>query len=90
MPDLVEIRCRGCRSLLGLGPADFRIYCDAWCAADFSAVTSEARDALIEAIYHETEMRKTALAPMFGVARQRIDQILNRRDLTYVPPPPKQ
>ena len=83
MADLVEIRCRGCRQRLGCGPADFRIYCDAWCAADFPAVVSEGRDALIEAIYHETGLSKTAISRQFEIARQRVDQILQRRDLRY-------
>jgi len=80
--ELVTIRCRGCHRLLGVGPTDFRIYCDAWCAADFAAVVSEWRDALIEAIHHETGLTKAALSRQFGVARQRVDQILQRRDLT--------
>ena len=80
---LIEVRCRGCRRLLGYGPADFRIYCDSSCADDFPAVVSEDRDALIEAINQETGLISARLGEQFGIARQRVDQILARRDLTY-------
>lgn len=81
MADLIEIRCRGCRRRLGYGPADFRIYCDAWCAADYPAVPAEGRDALIDAIYHEFKTPKAVLAREFDVSRQRVDQILMQRDI---------
>lgn len=86
MSDLTDVRCRGCRRQIGVAPVDFRIYCDPWCAADFPAVTSEGRDALIEAIYQETGLNKTLISKSFGIARQRVDQIINRRNLKYEPP----
>lgn len=76
---LIEIRCRSCRRIVGIGPADFRIYCDGLCSVDYPAVENEARDALIEAIYLKTHKPKTALARDFSVSRQRVDQILERR-----------
>lgn len=82
MEAMVEIRCRGCRRLIGIGPADFRIYCSQQCAEDFTITSAEARDALIEAIFQETRISKTALAKEFGVSRQRVDQILTQRAYT--------
>lgn len=84
MADLVEIRCRGCRRLLGVGPTDFRIYCDAWCAADYPAFAQEARDALIEAVYLETSPSQASLAKVFDISRQRVDQILTQRNIKNV------
>lgn len=79
--EMVEIRCRGCRRLVAVGPADFRVYCDEMCATDYPATAAEARDALIEAIYQKTSKPKTAIAQEFGVSRQRVDQILAARSL---------
>ena len=80
---LVEVRCRGCGRLLGVAPADFRIYCDEQCADDFAAVAEEARDALIETIYQTKSPAKAALARSFDLSRQRVDQILMQRDMKY-------
>lgn len=76
-----EIRCRGCYRLLGVGPADFRIYCDRQCADDFPAVVGEGKEALMEAIYQEHHPTKQQLGDIFGVSRQRIEQVLKRRNL---------
>lgn len=78
---LEEVRCRCCRRLLGLAPANKRIYCDEQCATDFPAVQSEDRDALIEAVFQCRSNVKALMAKEFGVSRQRIDQILAQRDL---------
>lgn len=78
---MVQIRCRGCKRLLGIGPADFRSYCDELCAMDFPVATAEARDGLIEVIFQQTGRSKTSIAEEFGVSRQRIDQILSDRHL---------
>jgi hypothetical protein len=78
---MIEVRCRGCKRLLGVAPADFRIYCDEMCAHDYPVATAEARDALIEAIFQKTSKSKTAIAADFGVSRQRIDQILAARKI---------
>ena len=79
MEKMVEIRCRGCHRLLGIGPADFRIYCEPSCAEDFPATAQEGRDALIEAIFQEHSISKTGLAEEFGISRQRVDQIISQR-----------
>lgn len=80
-----EIRCRGCRRRLGVGPADFRIYCDEFCAGDYPAMAQEDREALMEAIYRETYPSKAALGRMFSISRQRVDQILASRDISIFP-----
>lgn len=81
MEQMVEVRCRGCRRLLGVAPADFRIYCDTMCATDYPATTAEGRDALIEAMFRETGLSKSALARAFGISRQRVDQIIDQRTI---------
>lgn len=78
---MIEIRCRGCMRLLGIGPRDLRIYCDALCADDIAAVEAEGRDALIHAIFQHKSPPKATLGKMFGMSRQRVDQILSSRDL---------
>jgi hypothetical protein len=82
MAEAVDIRCRGCRRRLGIGPADFRIYCDAWCAADYPATAEEDRNALIEAIYQDLGLSKAQLSRDFALSRQRVDQILAQRSIT--------
>lgn len=79
MEQMTEIRCRGCRRLLGIGPADFRIYCDSMCAEDYPATAQEGRDSLIEAIFQEKGVSKTALSGLFGISRQRVDQVISQR-----------
>ena len=89
MVQMVEVRCRGCRRLLGLGPADFRIYCDEMCATDYPVAWPSANEdlyALIEARWQERDrfdppLTKTGLGREFGVTRQWIEQILDRRDV---------
>jgi hypothetical protein len=78
---LIPVRCRGCHRTLGIGPANPRIFCDAWCAGDYPTVAGEARDALIEAIHLDQGILKPLLAARFGMSRQRIDQILKFRDI---------
>lgn len=82
MEQMVEVRCRCCRQLLGVAPADFRIYCNTTCASDFPVATLEDRDGLIVAIWEQRKPSKSSLAREFGVSRQRVDQIIN--DRTYV------
>lgn len=79
MDEMVEVRCRGCGRLLGVAPADFRIYCDQMCAEDYPAVTAESRDALIEAVFQMRSPAKAVIAKSFGISRQRVDQILLAR-----------
>lgn len=81
LEDMLDVRCRGCRRLLGVAPKDFRVYCDEMCANDFPVATSEDRDALLEAIFQRTGRAKTYLAQDFGFSRQRVDQILEARSL---------
>lgn len=79
--NMEDVRCRCCKRLLGVAPADFRVYCDEMCASDFPVATAESRDALIEAIFQKTGRSKTSLAAEFEVSRQRVDQILGGRSL---------
>lgn len=73
------IRCRSCRQMLGIGPSDFRIYCDEVCANEVPASINEERDALISAIYHTRSISKTALAKEWDMSRQRVEQIVAAR-----------
>lgn len=79
--EMQQVRCRGCRRLLGVAPSDYRIYCDEQCATDFPAVQSEDRDALIEAVFQSKSTVKALIAREFGISRQRVDQIIAQRDL---------
>lgn len=79
LEEMVEIHCRGCRRMLGIGPADFRVYCNTDCANDFPATAQEGRDAVIEVIFQTKGLAKAAIGEMFGMSRQRIDQILQAR-----------
>lgn len=76
---LEEIRCRTCHRMLAVGPKNQRAWCDTTCAEDFPATEAEARDALIEVIFLTRGVSKAALGRDFGVARQRVDQILDSR-----------
>lgn len=78
---LTEVRCRGCRRLIGIAPIDYRIYCDTICASDYPAGSNEDRDALIMAVYREEKVRLADLARRFGLTRQRLSQIRDERDL---------
>lgn len=79
--DLIPVRCRGCHRQIGVGPSNPRVFCDAWCAADYPTVREEARDAIIEAIYLDKGILKPLLAQRFGMSRQRVDQIIRFRDI---------
>lgn len=80
MADLmVDIRCRGCLGYVGIGPGDFRVYHDVYCAEDYAVTSAEDRDALIEVIFQTQNKVKSALAQEFGISRQRVDQILTMR-----------
>ncbi|RZU35918.1 hypothetical protein EV284_3401 [Streptomyces sp. BK022] len=81
MEGLVEVRCRGCWRLIGVAKRDNPIYCDEQCATDFPAVSTEARDALLEAVYHKGQYTYDKMAAMFGFTRTRAQQIIFRRDV---------
>jgi hypothetical protein len=78
---LRDVRCRGCRRFLGVAKYDNVIYCDASCAADFPAQTTEARDAVVEAVYLNRRPTFAALGKMFGFTRQMAQQIVAKRDI---------
>ncbi|MDX3260680.1 hypothetical protein PV336_15785 [Streptomyces sp. MI02-2A] len=81
---LRDVRCRGCRRLLGVAKYDNTIYCDAMCATDFPAQSTEARDALVEAIYLTQGKTYADLGKTFGFSRQMAQQIIARRDIRKV------
>jgi hypothetical protein len=82
MADLLQdVRCRGCRRLLGIGKDERIIYCDIRCATDYPASASEARDALMYAVYLTRKYSFASLGEMFGFTRQRAAQIAKERDV---------
>lgn len=85
MPELLrDVRCRGCLRQLGVGKDDRVIYCDAQCANDFPASQTEARDALLEAVYLTHRYTFAKLGEMFGFSRQNAQQIVTKRDVRRV------
>lgn len=82
---LVEVRCRGCWRLLGVGRSGAKkeapIWCDDRCYHDYPASSTEARDALIEAVHLKGHYTYDALGKMFYLTRARAQQIVAKRDL---------
>jgi hypothetical protein len=76
---MTDIRCRACHRLLGIGPVAVRIYCDTLCLNSVPADEFEDRDAVMEAVYVDSGKSKAEIGRMFGMTRQRADQILRRR-----------
>jgi hypothetical protein len=85
--ELVDVRCRGCRRILGVAKRDTQVYCDDDCAQDYPATSTEARDALIEAVYLSKRGAYTheMVGEMFGMTRQRVQQILVLRNIRKTP-----
>jgi hypothetical protein len=84
-PELVAIRCRGCRRTVGVGKKDAAVYCDERCYNDYPAVSTEGRDALVEAVYYKGRYTFDRLGEMFGFTRQRAQQIVSKRDIRKNP-----
>lgn len=87
---LRDVRCRGCHRQLGVAKVDHVIFCDGDCASDYPAAATEARDALLEAVYLDSIARGTRytnmqLGEMFGITRQRAHQILRDRNIRRTP-----
>jgi hypothetical protein len=78
---LAEVRCRGCRRLLGVAKKDAPIYCDQMCFEDYPATSTEARDSLVAAVYSKGGYTYDVLGKMFGFTRQRAQQIIALRDV---------
>jgi hypothetical protein len=76
-----EVRCSGCRRRIGLSKTDAAIYCDRACVEDYSAASTEARDALLEAVYLTKKPSLRELGAMFGFTLQNAHQILKKRDV---------
>lgn len=79
MGELVEIRDRGSRRLLGWGPNDYRIYSDPVDAAVPQSAADEDRNDLIRALSTYEKVNNTRLGKYFGITRQRIQQIIRER-----------
>ena len=79
---IYDVRCPSCRRRVGVSAtAKWGVYCDAFCAQDIPAVEHEGRDAVIEALTRDTDIPLARIGTMFGLARQRMYQIQNARDL---------
>jgi hypothetical protein len=79
---LQEIHCRGCRRIVGMARNDMSaLYCDLSCVEDYPASNTEARDALMEAMYLTQRPTLADLGKMFGFTRQRAHQIVSERDI---------
>jgi len=79
---LYDVRCSSCRRKIGVTQTQkWGIYCDEFCAQDVPAVEHEARDAVIEALARDTDTPLARVAAKFGLARQRVYQLLAARDL---------
>lgn len=78
---LVDVRCRGCRRLLGVGKKSTPVFCDVTCYEDYPASSTEARDALVEAVNAKGGYTLERLGALFKFTRQRAQQILALRDI---------
>jgi hypothetical protein len=78
---LAEVRCRGCRRLLGVAKKDAPVFCDLMCFEDYPATSTEARDALVAEVYGKGGYTYDVLGRMFGFTRQRAQQIIALRDI---------
>lgn len=76
-----EVRCRGCLALLGFSPSpvELKVYCSVECAEDFPIRVNEQRDSLIAAMFEQAG--ELPLGEWFGMTRQAIHQIVNKRDV---------
>jgi hypothetical protein len=83
--ELTEVRCRGCFRLVGIGrkmaKKEAPIYCDEQCFYDYPVSSTEARDALVEAVYYKGRYTYERLGEMFGFTRARAQQIVAKRDV---------
>lgn len=82
-----EVRCRGCRRLLGVARRDAALYCDLLCATDYPVTSQfEARGAILEITYvaGQPDMTYAGLGKLVGFSRQRVEQICASRKITKV------
>lgn len=80
-PDLIEVRCRGCRVLIGVGngPPMHKLFCTEYCANDFPVTDNEDRDSIIETLARLQGWSPTRIAMNFDMTRPRAQQILRER-----------
>lgn len=82
VPELEPIRCRGCHQAFawGTGAPGVRVYCSGRCAYNGPMGENEERNHLLR---HVVAAGWTAAktANWFGLSRQRVNQMLNRKEL---------
>ena len=77
---LETVRCRGCGRSVGLAnSAKYTVYCDSLCAEDYPLTNDEERDDLILALTLDLGRSRAELSALFGITRQRVDQIVHAR-----------
>lgn len=81
-PKQRELRCKGCGQLLGFTtrPQPVPAQCtDVWCAAQPAMTSNEVRDSFIEHLYEYEEWAPEVIGEIFGLTRQRVQQVLQAR-----------
>ena len=81
MSDLIEVRCRGCYRLMGVGngPPMHKLFCTELCAADYPVSDNEERDDMIETLVRLKKWNPTKVSLSFDITRQRAQQIIKDR-----------
>lgn len=81
--ELVEVRCRGCRTLIGMGHGQPQqtLFCSTFCSTDYPALDNTERDDLIEYLVYFQAWAVTKVAREFDISRQRAHQIMRERGL---------
>lgn len=79
---LYDVRCATCKRRIAVSSSQkWGVFCDLFCAQDLPAVEQEMRDTVIEALSRDTDLSMARIASKFGLARQRIYQVMDMRDL---------
>lgn len=78
---MTPVHCAGCGRTVALTTSAQlrnRVYCAAWCAADYPAGPKEDRDALMTELSRlgRTDQR---IADLFGVSRARVQHVVASR-----------
>jgi hypothetical protein len=82
---LFEVRCAGCSRLIGVSVArKYGLFCDPFDAWDFGCSATEQRDAIIEALWRDTDRPQADIARDFNVTRQRLYQLREARDVRKI------
>jgi hypothetical protein len=76
---LVELRCRGCLRSIGFARQGVWAYHSLQCADDYDPGLFEDRDALLVTLIQHENVPATELGRIFGLSRQRVNQIWAER-----------